>query len=214
MHNTVIYELAEENSDMCDIDRLIHLYWALSSVLVAEVPGVVVELGCNRGKTSVFFQMLIDHFDPTRELHLFDSFQGLPPPGPQDRYLKEGECKATVEELAAEFDKRGLRRPTIHAGWFEKTLSAECPAPIAFAYLDSDFYDSITTSLEHVYPRLSPNGIAIVDDYCDLGLNPRAWDGLPGVKLACDAFIEDKPEEFTVLCAAGDLPFGMLRKRK
>ena len=211
MHNRVIYELAGEGEATRSIDRLVNLYWALSSVLIFEVPGAVVEVGCNTGKTSVFFQMLIDHYDPERELHLFDSFQGLPSPGRHDAYLKEGDYAATVEDVREEFRRRNLRQPHVHAGWFSETL-ARCPDPISFAYLDSDFYHSILTSLEEVYPRLSHNGIVIVDDYCDRKWNPRAWDGLPGVKKACDDFISDKVESFSVLCGTGDLPFGLLRK--
>lgn len=212
MHNKIIYELADANQNMSDVDRLVNLYWALSSVLVAGVPGAVVELGCNAGKTSIFFQMLIDHFDPSRELHVYDSFQGLPARGPHDDYLNKGDCAATVDEFKDSFKQRKLRMPHIHAGWFHETLAASCPDPIAFAYLDGDFYDSILVSLEYAYPRLAEHGLLIVDDYCDLDLSPRAWNGLPGVRRACDDFIADKPEIFSVLVGVGDLSFGMIRK--
>jgi O-methyltransferase len=84
---------------------------------------------------------------------------------------------------------------------------------IAFAYLDSDFYESILVSLEHVYPRLPRNGLMIIDDYGDKARNPLAWDELPGVKLACDDFFADKPEKVSVLIGTGDLPFGLVRKQ-
>jgi O-methyltransferase len=66
MDNGIIYKIAAGNTAMCDVDRLVNIYWALSSVLTAPVPGEIVELGCNAGKTSVYLQMLIQHFDPTR----------------------------------------------------------------------------------------------------------------------------------------------------
>jgi O-methyltransferase len=198
---------------MCDADRLVNLYWAVSSVLVAGVEGAIVELGCNAGRTSVFLQMLIDHFAPERELHLYDSFEGLPTPGADDAFLQAGDLKATRSDVEGEFAHWGLREPHIHAGWFERTLPAFCPSPIAFAYLDGDYYASILTSLEWVYPRLSTRGIIVVDDYCDDARNPQAWGRLPGVKKACDNFLTDKPERMNVLVGTGDLAFGLLRKQ-
>ena len=212
MDNGVIYKIAENNPNMSDIDRLVNIYWALSSTLVAGVRGEVVEVGCNSGKTSVFLQMLIDHFDEDRRLHVYDSFEGLPKPSDRDAYLEEGDCQASIEELKAEFVKWNLRYPEIHKGWFEDVLPKSCPDEIAFAYLDGDFYDSIMVSLQFVYPRLSKNGIIIVDDYGDAQKNPQAWLDLPGVKLACDDYFRDKDDSISVLVGTGDLPFGMVRK--
>jgi O-methyltransferase len=115
MDNTVIYAQVAGNPEMCDGDRLVNLYWALSSVLVAKVEGAIVELGCNAGRTSVFLQMLIDHFAPERELHLYDSFEGLPAPGTDDPYLQAGDLKATRGDVEGEFARWGLKQPRIHA---------------------------------------------------------------------------------------------------
>lgn len=89
MHGPTIYELADENANMTDVQRLTTIYWTLSQVLMFGVPGDVVELGCNAGLTSVYLQMLIDEFDPSRTLHVYDSFAGLPACGPEDRYLHQ-----------------------------------------------------------------------------------------------------------------------------
>jgi O-methyltransferase len=213
MDNAVIHALAARNPEMGDVDRLVNLYWAVSSVLVAGVEGAIVELGCNAGRTSVFLQMLIDDFAPGRELHLYDSFQGLPVPGAYDPYLQAGDLKATRADVEGEFALWGLTQPHIHEGWFEQTLRAYCPSTIAFAYLDGDYYASILTSLEWVYPRLSKQGIILVDDYCDGARNPRAWDRLPGVKKACADFLTGKLERMSVLVGTGDLAFGLLRKQ-
>jgi len=207
-----IYDLADENADMSDVERLMTIYWALSQVLVFGVPGDVVELGCNAGLTSVYLRMLIDEFDPSRALHVYDSFAGLPATGPEDRYLREGELAVSVEALDANFRRRSLKRPVVHAGWFEDTLPRGLPARVAFAYLDSDLYDSIHTSWVYLYPRLSPRAIVVVDDYCDRRFSRRAWDGLPAVKQACDAFLADKPETLVALPGCGDLAMAYLRK--
>lgn len=204
---------------MSDVDRLVNLYWALSSVLTGGVAGDVVEIGCNAGRTSVFLRMVLDYFAPERELHVYDSFEGLPAHGERDvhppsgeAYLKQGMCTATVEELREAFARWDVREPTVHRGWFADILPSGLPEQVAFAYLDGDYYESTRESLVHLYPRLSPGAIAIIDDYCDAELNPRAWDLLPGPKHACDEFFEDKPERVSVLVGSGDLGFGCLRK--
>ncbi|MGH8974903.1 MAG: TylF/MycF/NovP-related O-methyltransferase, partial [Acidimicrobiia bacterium] len=199
-------------ADMIDVERLMTIYWALSQVLVFGVPGDVVELGCNAGLTSIYLQMLIDECDPGRTLHVYDSFAGLPAAGPQDRYLHQGDLAVSVEDLEANFRLRGLRPPVVHAGWFQDTLPGGLPPGVAFAYLDSDYFDSILTSWIHLYPRLSPGAIVLVDDYCDRSNNPRAWDGLPAVKQACDAFLQNKPESLVTLPGCGDLAMAYLRK--
>lgn len=212
MDNHVIYQLVADNVDMCDVERLVNIYWALSGVLVAGVDGEVVEVGCNAGKTSVFLQMVIDYFAPERELHVYDSFRGLPVVGEHDRYLEEGDCAASAAAVDATFARWGLRPPQIHEGWFEDTLPDQLPESIAFAYLDGDFYESMLTSIKHVYPRLKKGAIVMVDDYGDREKNPQAWDMLPGPKRACDEFFADKPESVSVLVGTNDLGFGYVRK--
>lgn len=210
--NSVIFDLAADNPNMTDLDRLTNLYWALCSVLRSGIPGDVVELGCNAGRTSVLLEMVLEAEEADRNLHLYDSFDGLPAPSDADRYLKQGDCKASESDVLAVFERWNLRLPQVHAGWFEATLPLQLPDRVAFAYLDGDFYGSIHTSLTHVWPRLSAGGSVIVDDYCDRELSPRAWDGLPGVKKACDEFFTEVPASRRVLVGAGDLAFAEFRK--
>lgn len=214
MDTDFIFEIAKSNPNMTTVDRLINLYHLLSQTLVFNVPGEVLEIGCNTGTTSVFFKLIIDNYNKSKNLHVYDSFQGLPERSTFDKYLNPGECKASIEELKNNFDKYNLSYPHIHKGWFEETLPKDLPSQIAFAYLDSDFYNSIYHSLESIYPRLSKNAIVVVDDYADLKKNPNAWNGLPGVKIACDNFIKDYPESFSILVSdSSDLSMAYLRKK-
>lgn len=197
---------------MSDVERLVNIYWAVSQVLVFGVPGDLVEVGCHAGGTSVFLRMLLDAFDPERELHVYDSFQGMPDPGPQDAYLKRGDRAADLASLVARFERWSVALPTIHEGWFADTLPSQLPPAIAFAYFDGDFYDSIDVSLTHVWPRLSPNGLILIDDYADLNRNPKAWSKLPGVKAACDKFFALSETKPFVLVGTGDLAMCGIRK--
>ncbi|GAA3885582.1 hypothetical protein GCM10022243_58010 [Saccharothrix violaceirubra] len=204
--------LATQNEAMSDLERINAIYWALSTTLIHRVPGAVVELGCNAGYTSVWLARIVQDFAPERELHLFDSFQGLPDLGTHDAYLRKGDCQASLDDVKANFATWDLPLPIVHPGWFEQTLPDGCPPQVCFAYLDGDFHQSIKTSLEHVYPRLAPGGVILVDDYCDLDANPRAWDGLPGVKRACDDYFGPGAPQLEVLGGVGDLSMALIRK--
>ena len=211
MGNEVILQLAAENPNMSTVDRLVNIYWAVRQVLTFDVPGDLVELGCNAGGTTVFLQMLIDEFSPSRKLHAYDSFEGLPAPSHFDSYpgeashLKEGECKATVEDLLNTFKRWGVQPPIVHKGWFEDTLSSQLPNQIAFGYIDADFYESILVSLKYIWARLSPKGLLLIDDYGDRSRNQNAWEGLPGVKAACDEFFAEKDDKPFLLIGTSDL---------
>lgn len=54
---------------------------------------------------------------------------------------------------------------------------------------------------------MAPGGTLIVDDYADLEANPKAWNGLPGVKAACEDYFR-APSPLQVIAGAGDLAFG------
>ena len=44
-------------------------------------------------------------------------------------------------------------------------MPAEAPEEIALLRLDTDWYSSTKHELEHLYPRLAPGGVLILDDY-------------------------------------------------
>lgn len=214
MDGTLLFELADQN-EMAGLDKLIHLSWAATATLWAGTPGDFVEVGCNAGRSSVLFQSLLLEHGPGRTLHVYDSFAGLPAPGPldafdrmpmlsrdgRDRFGVKGRLSASKTEFIDTFRRFDVPLPEVHEGWFDETLPLSLPDEIAFAYLDSDLYESIITSLEHVYPRLAGGAVCVIDDYADRSRVPFAWNGFPAVKAACDAFFTDKPERIHV--AAG-----------
>jgi len=153
----------------------------LERVVQQGTPGAVVEFGCYIGTTSLFIRRLLDAHNDTREFHVYDSFEGLPPKAAQDaspagEQFKSGELSVGKKQFLGEFQKAGLRPPVVHKGWFSDLTPEDVPQPIAFAFLDGDFYESIRASLKLVLPRLSPGATLILDDY--------AREALPGVAKA------------------------------
>jgi len=198
--------------EMTNIEQRLNMYHLASQVLFFGVPGDFVELGCHAGQSAVLFRKVIDHYDKNRQLHVYDSFEGLPEIMPQDGntpYVK-GQMESPMDLLLSNFEQAGVEPPDIHVGWFEDTLPTELPDKIAFAHLDGDLYSSIIVSLEYVYPRLSKGAVCLIDDYCDPAVYD-GWNKLPGVKHACDEFLSEKPEEVSVLYAA-DYAHGYFRK--
>jgi hypothetical protein len=47
----------------------------------------------------------------------------------------------------------------------EETVPERAPERIGLLRLDTDWYESTRHELEHLYPRLVPGGVLIVDDY-------------------------------------------------
>jgi hypothetical protein len=120
----------------------------------------------------------------TRELFLFDTFEGMTEPGDQDVALTGETAKGLLERSAkTEEDRVWCYAPRervaealalttypqglIHLvpGRVEETLGAAAPKQIALLRLDTDWYDSTRHELETLFPRLCRGGVLIVDDY-------------------------------------------------
>lgn len=201
--------LLREHAGTVCADRLRVIADELAALTARGLPGPVVELGCYRGAMALWIRSVLDSLgDRDREIHVYDSFQGMPAPGVEDSdHLAAGELRSSPDDVRATHAAWGRPAPVIHPGWFDETIPKELPDEIAFAYLDGDFYDSTLTGLKHCVTRLVPTGVLLVDDYADTAVNPRAWDGLPGVKRACDAYF-GAPSTMTVVVGEGDLAFG------
>jgi O-methyltransferase len=159
----------------------------LASVL--KLPGDVVELGCNVGMTTSFLRRLLNAAGSDKEIHVYDSFQGLPGKTAEDGATPcdFGSSAVPHQAVLDTFSKAGLTPPVINKGWFSEIPDDRYPEKICFAFLDGDFYGSIMDSFRKVYHKMVPGGIILVHDY--------DWAPFPGVKMACDEFCADKPEK-------------------
>ncbi|MFN7976724.1 MAG: TylF/MycF/NovP-related O-methyltransferase [Vicinamibacterales bacterium] len=190
---------------MTSEEQAVNLWHLLRAVLAAAVPGEVAELGCHEGLTAALLQHTIDETGGGRQLHVFDSFEGLPPPTAEDArgeapVTRAGELAVAEARLHETFARFGLRPPVVHKGWFDQTLH-DLPDALAFVHLDADLYASTATALAAVYPRLSRGAIVVLDDYHDPDEVPCRWSLFPGVKRAADEFLADKPERVVPLLA-------------
>jgi len=172
--------------------------WNQSCRLLRDgVPGSFVECGVWRGGSSAIMGLAMRHAGQKRDLHLFDSFEGLPEPTQKDGEVAKAysggrasgdlksvdQCKAGLDEVQTLLLGRLGLDPALvhfHVGWFQKTLPAKAAGlgPIALLRLDGDWYESTRLCLEHLYPLVVPGGMVVLDDYFD-------WEGC---KLATDEY--------------------------
>lgn len=195
--DTLVRELLRDHpvrGGMSSLSKMYHVLMELYQVLRAGVPGHIVELGCFAGETAGQMRRLLDATGQQgRELHVYDSWEGVPAPTPEDvpadpriGGFTKGTCVCARANFEAHFAHEGLPLPHVHSGWFGQISDEEYPSPIAFAFFDGDMYSSIMDSFVKVYPKLSVGGRVVIDDY--------EWEVLPGVKTACQNFLQDKPE--------------------
>lgn len=179
-------------------DKLFALISAVRYVSRYDVPGHIVECGVWRGGSMMTAALsLLESGDVSRELHLFDTFEGMPEPGEKDvRYdgtpaahlLATNTKDAKIWAIAGLDDVKqgmgGIAYPKAkifyHQGRVEHTIPDQAPETIAILRLDTDWYESTKHELEHLYDRLSPGGVLIIDDY----------GYFEGSRLATDEFIE------------------------
>ena len=163
----------------------------LKSTLDNNIEGDIVELGCHEGQTTLLMTALLNQYDTHKQIHVYDSFEGLPEISNEDKsktdlQFKKGDCVTNIDNLITSFNKYNLPLPIINRGWFKDIPDKKYPSQISFAHFDGDLYSSIMDSFNKVYHKMSKGGIIIIDDY--------NWDALPGVKKATNDFLRNKPE--------------------
>jgi hypothetical protein len=190
-------------------DKMYALIQAVRYVTRHRIPGDVVECGVWRGGSmQAVARTLIAAGDTSRDLHLFDTYEGMPPP--TDRDLRRSDDRSAEELLAAEspedskvwavatledvkdgFSQAPYPPERVHfvKGRVEDTIPEHAPERISILRLDTDWYESTRHELEHLYPRLSPGGVLLLDDY-------GYWEG---AREAVDEFLEESGERLLLM---------------
>jgi hypothetical protein len=160
---------------MIGMPRLDNLQACVESVLRDGVPGDFIETGVWRGGACIVMRGMLKAWGETdRVVWAADSFAGLPP-ADRARYPKESELPfhefhdlaVSLEQVKANFARYGLLDDQVRflVGWFRDTLPTAPIQRLALLRLDGDMYESTMDALTHLYPKLSPGGYAIIDDY-------------------------------------------------
>ncbi len=168
---------------MTSVERQVALVNAINHLIRHRIPGDIAECGVWRGGSMMIVaRLLLAAGDTSRQLWLYDTFEGMPPPTGEDRSF-DGQtaamqldreekgtgiwCHASLGDVQANLASTGYPMERIHLvqGKVEDTLPQNLPAAIALLRLDTDWYESTRHELIHLYPLLQTRGVLIIDDY-------------------------------------------------
>lgn len=182
---------------MTSIERLYAMHKATAYIVKADIPGAIVECGVWRGGSMMMAALtLLSLGDTTRRLVLFDTFEGLPMPDKEkdidvlgnsnyDEWTRHRRTDASsdwacasLEEVQRNMTSTGypFDKITFVKGLVQDTIPENSPDEISLLRLDTDWYASTVCELQNLYPRLSENGVLIVDDYGHLRGQRQAVD--------------------------------------
>lgn len=146
--------------------------------LTMASPGDVAECGVYRGASAFLLAKALAADAAAKRLHLFDSFAGLPAPGPQDgRYWKQGALACSAADVAANLAEFA-RLTVLHQGWIPQCFAEAADCSFSFVHIDVDLYDPTRAALEFFAPRMTADGIIVCDDY--------GFETCPGARRAMD----------------------------
>jgi hypothetical protein len=170
---------------MTSAESVFALIQAVTYVVRAGIAGSMVECGVWRGGSMMAVAYTLLALGRTdRDLFLFDTYEGMTPPGADDVSRAGERASATFAQLkkddgSSDWSRASLgdvRRNLLATGYsgdrvkfvkgrVEDTIPGEAPGQIAILRLDTDWYESTRHELVHLYPRLSPGGVLLIDDY-------------------------------------------------
>jgi O-methyltransferase len=184
---------------MTSLERQIALIQSVRYIARNRIEGCFVECGVWRGGSSMASALtLMQEGDTSRDIYLFDTFEGMTAPTDLDKSVNGALAQTQLDRdpkktgsvwAAAGIDD--VRQNMVSTGYppdhvtyvqgpVEATIPSRAPTgPIALLRLDTDWYESTKHELIHLFPQLSEGGILIIDDY-------GHWEG---AKKAVDEYM-------------------------
>ncbi len=171
---------------MTSPERIFALRQSVQYLVQHEVPGDIVECGVWKGGSMMAVALTLQQLGiRDRNLHLFDTFEGMSAPTHEDVSVRGESAADLLSKSADEAESSwvwacsaldevmsNLQTTSYPAdrllfvkGKVEDTIPEHAPTRIALLRLDTDWYESTYHELLHLFPRLSPGGVLIIDDY-------------------------------------------------
>lgn len=189
---------------MTSLDRMYGLWQGVNHVVKNGIPGDLVECGVWRGGSSILAALaLANAGDDDRLIWMYDTYEGMTVPTDRDVSISGDAVSenwasrqsklddpvvayASLREVRENIAQAGIPEVRVKTvvGPVEETIPSEAPAEISLLRLDTDWYESTKHELEFLWPRLSPRGVIIVDDY-------GHWSG---ARQAVDEFFEGRED--------------------
>ena len=173
--------------------RFDSLQQTIQTVLKKNIPGDFAECGCWKGLSTYLTCHYIKEFGGGRNFHIFDSFEGgLSDKNEQDKNLRYELTEEQIKKEKLHFSSteehlhhalKDHDNYTLYKGWIPERFEEVSDKTYAFVNIDVDLYAPTKDSIDFFFPRLSPGGVLVCDDY-NMSL-------FPGAKQAIDEFLEN-----------------------
>jgi hypothetical protein len=194
--------------------KLASLANTCSAIEEARLPGAFIEAGCALGGSAILIATVKDS---ERPFFVYDVFGMIPPPTAEDTRDVHDRYQTIVEGNSVGIDgdkyygyqdnlydvvQGNLRRFGIEPeeqsvalikGLVQDTMHID--QPVAFAHVDVDWYEPVSTCLRRIFPRLVEGGSIILDDYHDWG----------GCRKATDEYLREITGRFSLDDSAGSM---------
>lgn len=165
--------------------RFYNFWFQIERLKRDKIKGDFVELGVYQGETA----LLLHEMDKSRNLHLFDTFEGFDEKDlkkeqqTDERFSTDNFADTKLNEVKDLFKES--ENVFFYKGYFPETTRQLKANQFALVNIDADLYQPTIAALTYFYPRLSPGGVLIIHDY------NHTWDGVP---KAINEFLQTIPE--------------------
>jgi hypothetical protein len=167
-------------------ERLYSLYKATEYIIKNDIPGDIVECGVWRGGSIMVSALTMKNLKNTnRKLYMYDTYEGMSKPTKKDVLVgnqnikamdkwvdrSTGEYanwrKARIDEVKENLYSTGYPKNNLIfvKGKVENTIPKTIPSKISILRLDTDWFESTYHELKYLFPKISKNGVLIIDDY-------------------------------------------------
>ena len=144
------------------------------------LPGEMAEVGVFQGGSA----KLLCEIKGDKALHLFDTFEGLPPAAAEDKSVhRPSQYACSLESVSAYL--REYDNVHFYPGLFPDSAAEVPEQKYCFAHFDVDLYEGTLACLDYFYPRMVTGGVMVSHDYSLLA----------GVRQAFDEFFANRVEK-------------------
>ncbi|APG28027.1 hypothetical protein A7E78_09375 [Syntrophotalea acetylenivorans] len=146
-----------------------------------HVPGDAVEVGVYKGGTALLMATALKN--STQQIHLFDTFCGMPAAKPDVDLHRAGDFSDTTAESVSSL-LQNFNNIHLHPGLFPDSLPRDWHNHrFSLVHIDVDIFSSTLACCRYFYPRLNPGGVMVIDDY--------GFPSCPGVRKAVDEYFNN-----------------------
>jgi O-methyltransferase len=154
------------------------------------VPGDIIECGCFLCGTTYQMARHLQRRGSGKRIYACDTFRGFDP-AEFAREIRRGHAgrdrdfaENDLSYVRRKIERLGVsQRISLVQGLFQETLES-LPGPFAFAFIDCDLHDSMLYAARAIWPRLSPGGCCVFDDYTN--------ERFRGATKAVEAFLAEQ----------------------